>query len=879
MLRTVFLPLLLASAVFAQSAPEFSHTFVSTQSASLPARDFWFTMPKNYEAQGGKYYQLYVTSRQATTVNIQVQGGTPTKKAIGPQEVFAFMIPLGWEVTTSGIVEDLGIHVWSDDADLTVHLLSRNPATSGGMNIIPVSAWGVEYVVAAYHSIIEGFDYPTEFAIVAADDSTHVTIIPTADIRKTGLKNEVLHKANDTFSVVLNRGEVVQYMATEAQNADDYDFTGTIVTSTKPIGVFGASQCANIPPEYPYCDYVGEMLLPVESWGKTYHSIPFYNRKGGDSFCMIASTDNQTIYFNGVPVSSLNRFEPLFRPDIAEPGTWTSDAPFLLTQYINSTEWPDPVTGQTNNGVGDPAMVVLNPAELYTKELLFQTPIITSGTGFTHYANILVHKDAVTSTTINGIPIASYPSISQLPIPFSQYIMYRARSLKSGSHLVKSDSGVSVYVYGYGSYEAYAWNGSLGQKRLPIVLDTLAPTISSTTGDCFCARIAFSDIHPHKTGIASFVVDSITNIQFTQDPQFSFASDTSFYDICVKEPSKSGYIRVSIYDNAGNRTTVESRINARIAPKVAPVSLALPYAGAGIPTTETFTLQNTTGAPLAIAGPSGLRLVGTGTGFAIELPDPSDIPTDGSREFTVTFAAPDSLVRRDTIVIGNECGTISLPLASYYPGPPAPLANLYNFGCILFGTTKDSMIGIMNPVVDLTIDTMWIDDPTYFKISPLQFPFTLEKGTWFYIHVTYYADKLDTARSTLRVVTIEQGESHTTLQGCAVTAGTVRTEISYSEADLRSSLERGNTFAWLAPSPNPAERLSSISFTFGLSERQSVGLELFDLLGKQVAAIPQQQFEGGVHELSLQTNSLVSGAYIYRYLVNGIPYSGMMTIR
>ena len=75
-------------------------------------RDLWFTMSQNYISQGGKYYALYVVSPNNTTVFIQVTGGSTSKWPITAGQVLSFNVPLGWEVTTSGVVEPKGIRVW-----------------------------------------------------------------------------------------------------------------------------------------------------------------------------------------------------------------------------------------------------------------------------------------------------------------------------------------------------------------------------------------------------------------------------------------------------------------------------------------------------------------------------------------------------------------------------------------------------------------------------------------------------------------------------------------------------------------------------------------------------------------------------------------------
>jgi hypothetical protein len=883
MARTVIIVALCAVAitVFAQGTPEFTHEIVSSKANQLPGRDFWFTMPKNYESQSGKYYELYITSNRATIVHIQVTGGTASVRAIKALEVYAFKIPLGWEVQTSGVVEDLGIHVWSDDADLNVNLLSRNPATSDGMNIIPVSAWGNKYVVAAYHALYEGFgttyDYPSEFSVIAAFDSTLVTIITSADLRKSGLKNDILHAKGDTFSIMLNRGQVVQYMTVLAKNADDYDVTGTVITSNKPIGVVGASQCPNIPPEYPYCDHICEMIPPVSSWGRTYHTHPFYNRKGGDSFLVIGSKSGQNIYLNGVPYATLNKFTYLFRPDIIDAGTWTSDAPFLLAQYINSTTWVDPITGQDNNGVGDPSMVVINPFEQYTKEVLFQTPTITTGTGFTHYANIFVHKDAVLTTTMDGIPISSYPSISSIAVPFSNYTCFRARSLKSGAHRLKSDEGVGVYVYGYGSYDSYAWNGALGARSISTV-DTAAPKVAMQ-GDCYCARIYVSDFRPYNTGIASIVVDKSYNMSFALDPtlQLGIVTDSSYYDVCVLAPSDSAFIQVSAYDFAGHRTTVTSRIAARTAATFTPPSLSIAYAGPSIPNFATFTLKNTTTSPLSLTGSDGLRFTTGAMAFTLVDPDVSDLPVDASRSFKVQYVASDPLVHYDTLLLGNECSMAKLSLQSTDVGPVASTTG-FDMGCIPLGTQKEDTIVVTNSAFfEFRITSVFVDDPNHFTVNTALLPVVLHAGERASFPAVYKANTLDTICTTVHIMTTELGELTAQLCGCALPQESVRE--STNEAELRQSLRNGSNFAWLAPIPNPADRSSEVRFVFGIAKQSNVTLELFDLLGKRIDALSTKTYDGGIHEISFDGHMLIAGTYIYRYNIDGKPYSGMLTIR
>ncbi|MEP7235154.1 MAG: IgGFc-binding protein, partial [Ignavibacteriota bacterium] len=533
-------------------------------------RDLWFTMSQNYQNQGGKYYNLYVTSPNNTSIFIQVTGGTTSKWPITAGQVLTFTVPLGWEVTSSGVVEPKAVRVWSNDADLTAYLLSRNPATSDGMLIIPTIGWGTEYVVAAYESLYEGYgttyDFPSEFSIVANQNATICTITPSVDLRcQNGIT--LVHKAHQQFTEILNRGECVQYKAVLATNCDDYDVSGTLVKSNNPVGIVGASQCPNIPCENPYCDHICEMIPPIRTWANTYLTIPFSTRVAGDSYLIIGSKDGQNIYLNDNG-SKTNlyctlpfKYDRYLRPDVIGSSVWTSDAPFMLVQYINSTTY-EAQNGGSANGRGDPAMVVVNAVEQYTPRVIFQTPNIQGSNGFSNYINVMVDSNisTIVNTFVDGVPINSAKGASRYPIPGSTYMGWRIANATPGKHEIVSPLPIGVYVYGYGSYDSYAWAGSLGIRTFNDP-DTIPP-VAVTKGICFDAHVDLSDDHiaPPASKISEMKVDSIYNMNYDVDLAYQAGSamPKTYYDMSVVDVAKEAYLKVETHDFAGNRTTVTS---------------------------------------------------------------------------------------------------------------------------------------------------------------------------------------------------------------------------------------------------------------------------------------------------------------------------------
>jgi IgGFc binding protein len=536
-------------------------------------RDFWLAIPQNYDMQSGKYFNLYIASIRDATVFVDVPGKPMMQLQVAAGQVMTLTspddIPLASELYSSNVIERKAIHVWSDDADLSVYLLSRNPYTTDGMYVIPTNGWGKEYVVAAYGSLYEGigtqYDYPSEFIVIGHRDNTNVTIVPSCDIRDNKLPTTVIHPKHVPFTVTLNEGDCIQYQAVLATNTNDYDVSGTMVVADHAVGVIGASACTNIPGDFPYCDHILEMIPPVRTLSNAYFTAPFANRVGGDSYLVIATQTGQSVYRNGTMHHTFaNANERYYQSDITEASEWTSDAPFFLAQYINSTTWPDPNVND-NKGIGDPAMVVINPSDQFRSTVVFQTPTITVSDqhNFTNYVNLIMPISEEPFTTLDNTPIASIPGIERLPIGASGWQTVRVKfapGTGEGTHVVdcQSGTGIGVYLYGYGAYDSYTWAGNLGVVS-PQDSDKFPPHVEfGNTG--LSTQIALSEIQANDSKINAMTIDSLVNMKFEKDAGFYSGEGASnaYYTLTVNDPSKPALAVVSTYDMAGNRTQVKS---------------------------------------------------------------------------------------------------------------------------------------------------------------------------------------------------------------------------------------------------------------------------------------------------------------------------------
>lgn len=724
--------IVLAGSAYSQSRIRITEQIEKESRGDAPylGRDLWMAIPQNYlPADKGKTFSLYITSEKNTTVNIQVAGQAIVKKPVTANQVLTHVLAPTLEMTKSTAIEaDKAVHIWSDNADLSVYFMSRNDFTSDGMYVIPSTGWGKDYVVAAATALYvsAAVDLPSEFIIIANQDNTAVTVIPAQDIRAEGQPTTVRHPKGVPFTVLLNKGECVQYQTTQSQDLP-WDLSGTVLSSNNPIGVIGASACPFIPAD-PYCDHVVDMIPPVRTWSNTYYTMQFYGRKyGGDSFLLVASQAGQTIYRNGNPYATLGRYETYYRDDITGANAWTSNAPFMLVQYVNSAEYAVPPGSPRN--LGDPAMVVVNPSEQFAKTVIFQTPNITPGSGqaaFTNYVNVLLRTSSVPNTTMDGKLLTSFTPINRTPIPGTNWEAFRIEKVGIGRHKIVSDSGVGVYLYGYSVDDSYAWAGALGTKTVA-TLDTIAPT-TKTISDCFCARINVYDIHTDASKLSSVTIDSLDNTTFLQDPNFipGGAQDSSWYEFCIIDSSKPAYIVVSVYDVAGNRTTITSTYEPQFA-SLSPDPLNFGTGNIGQNSYDYVTVTNSGTVPYQFNA-ANFRLADSTLGFYVDSTGADGpIPPGGTRKVKIRFNPILGVTVTDTVLFGDECTKFTSRIIGN--GGAADFVLLpFDFECALPGTPKSSQGFkggfkiINNSGGDVTIDSIYLDDVVNFGYDRLNPP-------------------------------------------------------------------------------------------------------------------------------------------------------------
>ncbi len=685
---TLLLAAFWLNAARAQNTALIHHTIVKShnQPPSM-GRDFWLAAPSNEWGvkQSETYIQIYITSSVNTTAYVQsFVGGNPTKVTVNAFKVSTFTVPESWEMESSGVPEDKAVHVWSNDADLSVYFMSNQPFSSDGSYIIPAIGWGTDYVVAAYGSLYGNdgngtYDLPSECVVVANQDNTVFTITPSCDLRQcvggniNGDANSgvVVYPAGSPATFTLNRGQCMQFMSVKPTDSSSPDLSGTIVHSNQPIGVLGASMAADISAGFPYANFVCEMMPPVRTWGETYYATNYTQPPGDPNkdyarYLFISTIANQTIYSancgSGAYILCVinNQYGTYWAEEEGAVKLF-SNQPFLCVSYSNSESYPDDV-----GGLGDPTECIIPSREQCTNRAIIQAPqSVGNIVPFTDYVNIITEINDEHDVTLDGKLILSIPSQCVDGIFDIRTIPH----IEPGTHVIQSDSTVGVYDYGYGFDESYAWSSptSCGTFHSP---DTVSPVVD-TEGECFQAIVSVIDsgLLPDginkQSGVSMIRIDSAYNMNYTVDPSWVEGSGgpSSSYSMYVIDSTQPAILIVEVYDIAGNESTITSYSEPQI------VSIKPPLQNLGVwingppngsPSKGLIcdTIYNTGTVPFDIStltlkyGNVGFSLWDSlGTGPA----DESPLQPGQHRIIVIQFTALKASPVVDSIIFGSGC--------------------------------------------------------------------------------------------------------------------------------------------------------------------------------------------------------------------------------
>ena len=277
--------------------------------------DFWLTFMTNNATETANpslNLSLYIVAEQAVTAKVEVNGqqiglltvadggGVAKMDHIAPALVY---VPNN-ETETS---LNRGVHVYSDDKTVAFSCYMLAEAGSGAGStrdaslILPTRALGREYYIQTYTSDTRS----TEFAIVATEGGTNVTITPTA---QTSTKSPA---GTDLTIRNMRKGYVYLVRSDEPTGGLKIDMSGTKICADKPIAVFQGNEAAKIasgPTGAFSANHLFEQALPAFQWGKEFY-VGLTAHAKSNFYNVTAAEDGTTVTINGGSPVTLNAGE------------------------------------------------------------------------------------------------------------------------------------------------------------------------------------------------------------------------------------------------------------------------------------------------------------------------------------------------------------------------------------------------------------------------------------------------------------------------------------------------------------------------------------------------------------------------------------------
>jgi len=346
--------------------------------------------------------------------------------------------------------------------------------------LLPVSSWDRSYIAVSTAKIGQSTTANLNrrtLQIIANEDDTQVSMRPTNDIGEgesvaPGVSGEVV-----TWS--LTKGQVLQI-------TQETTTTGSPISASKPVGVFGGSPCAFLPADKPYCDLTQQQIAPFAQWGTSYALVPYRPRTEGISgptretvpWSFVGAVDGTVLTYDpvtppGAPTTlSAGQTVSFLTDTLVTVKSQDAKHPFHAAVYMTgSTFGGSPGGGSTS---GDPDFVNVTPSDQFLDRYVFFTDYTYPDTSLT-----IVRRK--TATGFRPVPLECAGEITDFaPVGTSGEYEFAWVRLTSGfmpqrfakgtggygRQAAESDGPFSVTVWGTGKDASYGYAGGTGSRPI-----------------------------------------------------------------------------------------------------------------------------------------------------------------------------------------------------------------------------------------------------------------------------------------------------------------------------------------------------------------------------------------------------------------------------
>jgi len=345
--------------------------------------------------------------------------------------------------------------------------------------LLPVSSWDVGYIAVStgtFGSPEPASQLRRTVQIVASDDDTRVSIRGASAI--SAGKDVVASGAGEVQSWTLSRGQVLQITQRGAM-------TGSPISSTKPIGVFGGAPCSFLPADDGWCDLTQQQIAPLSQWGSEYALVPYRSRiesvtgqvRETVPWSLVGAVDGTALTYDpkrppGAPETLAAGQVASFMTDaIVSVKSQDARHPFHASVHMTGSDFGGGGAGRTT---GDPDFVNVVPSAQFLDRYVFFTDYTFPETSLT-----VVRKK--TAAGFRPVTLECGGEITDfLPLGSAGEYEYAWVRLTTGSrpravgagqcgygrHEAHSDGPFSVTVWGTGRDASYGYAGGMGSRPI-----------------------------------------------------------------------------------------------------------------------------------------------------------------------------------------------------------------------------------------------------------------------------------------------------------------------------------------------------------------------------------------------------------------------------
>lgn len=264
-----------------------------------------------------------------------------------------------------------------------------------------------------------------------------------------------------TITFTLNAGDVAEVVSGMGR---DFDFSGSLLSSSKPVQVITGVPCIDFPLDVIACDHVEETVFPAQTLGKHYVVTTPTGPKGnkvGHVVRFYGNADGTTLTYEpsappGCP-TTLSAGEVVECTEVVRSDfevTGSSELGVAMFMIGASEADPDATSSNFTQMQGDPSQSFAVATEQYRTRYVFLAPIDYK----TSYVDVI--GEAGTKLEVDGTDLSK----ELAPITGTGWFGARIEldaGKNDGVHVLVADKPVGIQVIGYGDYTTYMYPGGL----------------------------------------------------------------------------------------------------------------------------------------------------------------------------------------------------------------------------------------------------------------------------------------------------------------------------------------------------------------------------------------------------------------------------------